>query len=614
MIRAPGAYFEPSDPPPRRIAEVRTDIAGFVGVAERGPLNVPVRIESWTQFATRFGEHSPDGFLAYAVKGFFANGGRRCWIVRAGAANPDASRASLLLVNRAGAAVFEVVARDHGPGSEALAVRVEAAGGGKFSLFVELGERVLEVWRDLETAPEAPFPARPRNRFAPAVVNGTELDGAEVGQPDEAERIELGSVWIEIRDIEVQGDRLPVGVRPARRTTRRRIVAQGDPPGTQRYVFGAKDPVGPSLRSGYLGSEVRAVPVLTGLTLEHLTGENLPPGQLWGLKALERVDEIAIVAIPDLLWPGEPPIRIPGRSFPRCHVVPTGASAPERLTPMADERRGLSRADMADGHRALLRHCAVLKDRFAVLDVPAGFDPDAAIAWAVELRSEAGQYGALYFPWVLAPDPLPGANVRKIPAAGHIAGMYARLDLSAGVQKPPANEVLEEVRGVERDTDGAVRGRLNDEGVNAIVPAPGRGIRAMGARTLVPPNAAELRQWRYIHVRRLLLMFEEAIEQSAQWVVFADNRPERWREIDRVVQTFLDEQWRRGRLEGATADDAYRVGCDDATNDAASVAAGQMICEIAVRPPLPAEFVYVRIGRRAGETGAVAFGGVADAR
>jgi len=64
MIRAPGAYFEPSDPPPRRIAEVRTDIAGFVGVAERGPLNVPVRIESWTQFATRFGEHSPDGFLA----------------------------------------------------------------------------------------------------------------------------------------------------------------------------------------------------------------------------------------------------------------------------------------------------------------------------------------------------------------------------------------------------------------------------------------------------------------------------------------------------------------------------------------------------------------------
>ena len=45
-LRAPGAYFEPADPPPRRIAEVRTDVTGFVGVADRGPLHVPVRVES----------------------------------------------------------------------------------------------------------------------------------------------------------------------------------------------------------------------------------------------------------------------------------------------------------------------------------------------------------------------------------------------------------------------------------------------------------------------------------------------------------------------------------------------------------------------------------------
>ena len=76
------------------------------------------------------------------------------------------------------------------------------------------------------------------------------------------------------------------------------------------------------------------------------------------------------------------------------------------------------------------------------------------------------------------------------------------------------------------------------------------------------------------------------------------------------VRTFLDGQWRLGRLEGTTADEAFRVACNESTNPQESVDAGRMICEIAVRPPLPAEFVVVRIGRRAGETGAVEFGGV----
>jgi hypothetical protein len=250
-----------------------------------------------------------------------------------------------------------------------------------------------------------------------------------------------------------------------------------------------------------------------------------------------------------------------------------------------------------------------MHDRFAVLDVPAKRDPEAAIAWAKQLQSETGQFGALYFPWVYAPEPQLDENVRLIPASGHIAGVYARVDRTRGVQKPPANELLEEIRGVELELDAVAHGWLNDEGVNAIRPYPARGIRIAGGRTLVKPNDPETRQWRYVHVRRLLLMFEEAIEQAAQWIVFADNRPERWREIDRVVRAFLDDQWRRGRLDGETADDAYRVACDESTNPSASINAGRMICEIAVRPPYPAEFVVVRLGRRVGETGAIAFGG-----
>ena len=78
----PGVYFELHDAGPPVIRGLRTDIAGFVGLAERGPLDTPVQIESWRQFQFVFGDFVPYGFLAYAVKGFFENGGRTCFIVR----------------------------------------------------------------------------------------------------------------------------------------------------------------------------------------------------------------------------------------------------------------------------------------------------------------------------------------------------------------------------------------------------------------------------------------------------------------------------------------------------------------------------------------------------
>jgi phage tail sheath protein FI len=45
---------------------------------------------------------------------------------------------------------------------------------------------------------------------------------------------------------------------------------------------------------------------------------------------------------------------------------------------------------------------------------------------------------ALYFPWVLAPDPLKPGTVRACPPCGSIAGLYARTDASRGVWKAPA--------------------------------------------------------------------------------------------------------------------------------------------------------------------------------
>src|SRR3546814_1190200 len=58
------------------------DVAGFSGIAERGPVASAVRVESVEEFERVFGGPVQEGFLAPSVHLFFDNGGRAAWIVR----------------------------------------------------------------------------------------------------------------------------------------------------------------------------------------------------------------------------------------------------------------------------------------------------------------------------------------------------------------------------------------------------------------------------------------------------------------------------------------------------------------------------------------------------
>ncbi len=82
MYLTPGVYYERVDASAPGIAAIRTDITGFVGIARRGPLNTAVPVQSWRQFQSYFGDFTGAGYLAYGVRGFFENGGRRCWVIR----------------------------------------------------------------------------------------------------------------------------------------------------------------------------------------------------------------------------------------------------------------------------------------------------------------------------------------------------------------------------------------------------------------------------------------------------------------------------------------------------------------------------------------------------
>jgi uncharacterized protein len=89
----PGVYVEEVPSQSKPIEGVGTSIAAFVGLAPGGPVNQPMRIANWTQFARLYGdarepENGPfmeGAYLAHAVYGYFQNGGGLCWVVRVGA-------------------------------------------------------------------------------------------------------------------------------------------------------------------------------------------------------------------------------------------------------------------------------------------------------------------------------------------------------------------------------------------------------------------------------------------------------------------------------------------------------------------------------------------------
>jgi uncharacterized protein len=100
----PGVYVEEVSSGNKPIEGVGTSVAAFIGLLPGGPINQPMRISNWTQFASIYGDpQNPENgpfmegaFLAHSVYGYFQNGGTLAWIVRVGSErNSPAARAEL---------------------------------------------------------------------------------------------------------------------------------------------------------------------------------------------------------------------------------------------------------------------------------------------------------------------------------------------------------------------------------------------------------------------------------------------------------------------------------------------------------------------------------------
>jgi uncharacterized protein len=137
----PGVYVEEVPSANKPIEGVSTSIAAFVGLAPGGPVNTPMRISNWTQFAKIFGDtNEPDNgpfmdgaYLAHSVYGFFQNGGSLCWVVRVGddggSNGAGAARAALPAAADGGVETFAAVALESGRDDISVEVVEEPAAG-----------------------------------------------------------------------------------------------------------------------------------------------------------------------------------------------------------------------------------------------------------------------------------------------------------------------------------------------------------------------------------------------------------------------------------------------------------------------------------------------------
>lgn len=390
------------------------------------------------------------------------------------------------------------------------------------------------------------------------------VEGARLTLHDDLQRAYLEGDRLRLVEAKVAVRYAPAG-QPAvdEEFTNLRLVRDGSPSTLVEFVSSQSRYVDLAVGASYEEFDLTAFPTAPSggwqkladgddhndsLSVDDFVGVDGGSGNRTGIAALEDIDEIAICMVPGV-W---------------SRVVQS----------------------------ALIAHCELLKDRFAILDPRDGLGIE-------EVRSERSlidtKYAALYHPWLMVRDPLVDRDVPLAPSA-HMAGIYARVDDERGVHKAPANEVIRGITGLYADITKREQDLLNPDAINALRFFPGRGFRVWGARVLTSDTL-----WRYINVRRLFIMIEESIQEGTDFVVFEPNDPDLWARVRQTITQFLETQWRLGALVGRTAAEAFFVRCDEKTMTSDDIEQGRLICEIGIAPSRPAEFVIFRIQQKTRE-------------
>ena len=614
----PGVYVREAPGGARAIQAAPTAVTIFVGETERGPVG-PTSITSPVQFERLFGgffraeagEDVPTRlFMPYAIRGFFANGGPRAYVLRL-VSNRAAREATAPLWTSpfasvqlgGGGATARVLAVAPGLAGNLIQVRIADASdadSNHFNLTVRIS-----------TDDGATFPDR-------ADKSTFENLNTDDGDPNNV-LTQLGN------DPDIRWDG------PALRPDNGDFTLAGA--GT------AGDTALEAVAPGMFGNSIRiAVEATVGDTgrfnlivfyqrpgevaFEEVERyEGLSPNPTDEKYCIDQLDRSAYVR-----WTGRP-IRAGAMGNPAADppgIALVGGTGGDVALPVGDYDAALSALDGVDdaalivcasdgmlnaadaaAHNDLIN--AVLdyverrpqRDLFLVADAPRstpGDDPVADAVAAARTGITSSDYLGLYWPRIVVADPA-GLGLkpnRPIPAAGHVAGLYGRTDgrrgvwkVAAGVEATLAGTVGLDVQVLDQDQD-----RMNPHGLNALRTIPGAGRVVWGGRTTRPTS-----EWRYINVRRTAMFLRKSIYNNIQWAVFEGNDERLWAALRESIGSFMEAQFRNGAFAGATSREAYFVKCDADTTTPDDQAAGIVNVQVGFAPLRPAEFVIVTLSQ-----------------
>ncbi|MEG2732997.1 MAG: phage tail sheath subtilisin-like domain-containing protein [Clostridium sp.] len=567
---SPGVYVEEFESGAKPMEGVGTSTAGFIGLAERGPVEgVPQLVTNPADFHRMYGGYLSENefgeyrYLAYAVEQYFLNGGTRCFISRV--APKDAACSVGYAPSKEEAAVM-LTAKNPGVWGDNIRVVVTPASKAK--------TQVLEI---IETQEGKKYLVKNGAGFNSGDIVMYTNQSTVVYNRVVKNRDNIISFQDEFDDSVVDKNLLPTKVL----TTCEFAIEVSHDGNTEFYdnlSFNieaanyvdkklAKSDLIEATYTGKQGAEaippfeeiagagaaVATIGLMGGsngsvssITASEFVGEDRGAGHRTGIQSFLDNDVVSLMAVPGVV---DPNVQI-----------------------------------------MLVAHCEGTGSRFAVLDMP----KDAKKVQDMINHRDIfdSNYAALYHPWVTVFDPLDKKNF-SIPPSGSILGIYARSDNSRGVHKAPANEVVRGCVGLECQFNKGEQDILNPKGVNLIRSFPGQGIRVWGARTATSNGS-----WKYINVRRLFIFIEESIKANTSWAVFEPNDEVLWVRVQRTISVFLNNLWRGGSLAGTSPEEAFFVNIGRDTMSQDDIDNGRLVCVIGVAPVKPAEFVIFRISQK----------------
>ena len=621
----PGVYVQEVSSGVKPIEGVSTSTAGFLGKAEKGPLDRALMVTSFAEFQSVYGGFLSDSFLAQAALQFFNNGGTRLYVVRVA---KNAATADISLGDRKGTPVKTITIAANSAGAWGNDLDIDVADGtrdpsNEFKIVVKRAGSVLETLDNLSIDPAkinfADNVAAANSRFIRVTVdrtNNSNVAGASVSGASAATT-------------------LPAG--------RRKFVININGDGQQTITIGDTVGTGADIASSIQTAVRAATPLrsstdpnaFSGFTAAFATGAyTLTSGTTGKSSSVEVSDASSAENIAALLKLGKTNggtestgaaiLRPANGSYHVGDNTVGGAvisvtAGSDGATPQeADFQSAFSLLDRVRDVNLLavpgfgsktmvdfgVGYCRLRGDCFFIGDMGVTDDTKEEAKSFVEGLTVKSSYGAVYFPWLRAIDPT-GISPEPIalPPSGYVAGLYARTDGRRGVWKAPAGTeanvsgavgVLKELTDAEQDT-------LNPIGANAIRMFPASGLVIWGARTLSTQSDPE---YRYVPVRRMAIFLEQSILNGIQYAVFEPNDEPLWASLRLNITAFMLLQFRAGAFQGRTPNDAFFVKVDNQTTTQADIDAGIVNIIVGFAPLKPAEFVVLKLTQKVGQAAA----------